>query len=464
MRRQDRRQRLRDLVSVVWMITALGVLSLGGCLGKEQGGGAQGTLTPASPRMAAATGIPPDKALPSTAPNHGSGKSGAPQGAAAKPTPGPVLLTVWTTEAYSPARADAGGQVLSEQYEAFMTAHPGIRIRYVLKQARGRAAILPFLIATSEVAPSQLPDLVMLDTQDLEGAARAGLLQPLDGLLSPELARDLFPFAVSVGRFNAEWLGVQFDADLEHLLVDTRQVARVPATWADIFDLKAGYLFPAGGEDSLVNDAFLIQYLALGGRFTNPQGTLALDRERITEVLRYYQQGVENGAIPADILSYHTLDDCWQGYQEGKGSIAHILASRYRAQRDTLQDAAVAGIPTRDGPPATMTRGKALAVVARDALRQQAAAQFIEWLMAPEHLAQWAQATGRLPTRRSAFALLPQDAYHRFLRTALETSFAQPNLPQREQVFRILQRAVRDVVTGAASPEDAASRVVESLR
>jgi ABC-type glycerol-3-phosphate transport system substrate-binding protein len=103
-----------------------------------------------------------------------------------------ITLTLWTAEPFSPSQADASGQILGQQIEAFAAAHPDVVVEYVLKKPYGKGGILNFLLTTSEAVPAAMPDLVAIDTIELKDAAQAGLLQPLDELISAELRRS-FP-------------------------------------------------------------------------------------------------------------------------------------------------------------------------------------------------------------------------------------------------------------------------------
>jgi len=241
---------------------------------------------------------------------------------------------------------------LAQQIQAFTEAHPGVTVHHVLKQPYGRAGILQFLRVTRKAVPSALPDLVVLDTLELAEAAQDELLQPLDSLLSEELTSDLFPFARQVGRVGDHWVAVQFEADLEHLVYNLNKVAEAPTTWTEVLSSTATYLFPAGGTDGRVNGAFLIQYLALGGRLADEPGQPHLSREELTQVLSFYRQGRELGVIPELALSLHSPEECWPFYLSGEVGMTHVIASRFLVDRAPLRRSEIAAIPTPvTGPP-----------------------------------------------------------------------------------------------------------------
>jgi len=379
-------------------------------------------------------------------------------------TPSFITLTLWTTEAFSPFGEGESAPVLAEQLAAFEAAHPTIAVRPVLKKPYGKGGILDFLLTTSRAVPQALPDLVIIDTTELDDAVQAGLVQPLDDLLSTELQEDLFPFVLEAGRFNGQLMGVQFEADVEHLVYNTLKLSAPPLNWTGVLSSEVGYIFPAGGEDGLVNDAFLIQYVAAAEAPFDEQGRLHLEKQALTQVLQFYRDGMQVGIIPTTVLEYHTTDDCWPTYLLAEVGMANVSSTRYLAERDKLRNTAFAPIPTRGGSVTTITRGWALAVVTTDPARQKAAGRLIEWLMAPPNNAAWTQATGHLPTRRAAFDHLNQaDDYVPFLHRQLLAAHARPGDPDYERKARALQQAVEDVVSGAASPQAAAAAVMVSV-
>ena len=71
-----------------------------------------------------------------------------------------------------------------------------------------------------------------LDVTELEAAAGAGLLQPLESLLNESALADLYPFARQAGTFDGRLLAVQFVADVDHVVYLPDQIKVPPTTWA----------------------------------------------------------------------------------------------------------------------------------------------------------------------------------------------------------------------------------------
>jgi ABC-type glycerol-3-phosphate transport system substrate-binding protein len=375
-------------------------------------------------------------------------------------------LTIWTTESFSPTQAITSGQVLAQAVESFEAGHPETRVEFILKKPYGKGGILDFLLTTEAVVPALLPDLVLVDVDELDTAIQAGIAQPLDDLISPDLVTDLYPFSRAASTFDGQLYGLQFQADLDHLAYNAGQLTVPPRSWPGVLSNPGPYAFPAGGQAGLVNDGFLTQYLAVRPWPANgdPDGTF-LEFDSLTAVLQYYQDGVSRGVFPTDILNYHSTDDSWRVYLAGDATLTHVSAHDYLVDRDQLPSTAMAPIPAINGPGAPISRGWALALIASDPTRQSLAVEFMTQLMSPQTNADWNKAAGYLPTRQAALALWDEeDSYTRFTSQQLETAQPRPRLENYTQVAAALQEAVEAIISGSATPEEAAAQAIDKAQ
>ena len=385
---------------------------------------------------------------------------------ATPPGPTVITLTVWTTEAFSPTQVITSGQILAQQVVAFEESHSDVRIRFQLKKPYGKGGILDSLMTTGAVVPDLLPDLVGIDVDELGVAVQAGLVQPLDDLIPPDLVSDLYPFARAAGTYDGRLYGLQFQTDLDHLVYNTGQVSIPPRSWPGVLSNPGPYVFPAGGRAGLVNDAFLIQYLAVraqpaAGSSEDP----FLEADSLAAVFQFYRDGVSRGIFPANIVDYNTTDDCWRDYLAGQAILTQVSTHRYLADRGRLPSAAVAPIPAINGPGAAIGRGWVLALAATDTTRQSAAVAFMVQLMSAEVNSAWNQAAGYLPTRQAALAEWDEaDSYTRFVEQQLQEAQPRPRLSNYTQVAAALQQAVEGVLSGALTPEEAAAQAIENIQ
>jgi ABC-type glycerol-3-phosphate transport system substrate-binding protein len=375
-----------------------------------------------------------------------------------------IHLTLWTVEDVSPRAEGEAGRVFGNGLYVFEDTYPNVSVSVVLKNASGKGSVLDYLRTASQVAPSVLPDVVVLDTVDLAQAARTGILVPLDDLVSPSLSDDLLPATRAAGMVDGQLVGIPFEMDVEHLIYNTNKVTSTPISWTDVISSDTTYLFPAKGKNGLVNDAFLIQYLALGGRLQDEEGRSVLDEQPLLSVLDYYRRGVQAGVIPPDVLEIGDSADIWPAYISAQVGMAHVNAHLFLNDRGVLRSTQFTYIPTRDDTPLTISRGRALAIVSRDPDQQVMALRLMEWLMVPDNNAAWSQATAHLPTRYAAFNLFgDSDPYWPFLQRQLEIAVPPPAFPGYDQVGRVLQQAVVEVLSDEVSPEEAAAAAIDAV-
>ena len=379
------------------------------------------------------------------------------------PDPATITLTMWTTEAFSPLQDDAGSQVLKKQVADFSAQYPQAAVNFVLKKPYGEGGISNFLQTTSAVVPQALPDLAIIDVEELPKLAALGLLRPLDSLVSSGLQTSLFPFARKSCTVSGQLMCVPFEADLIHLAYDTAALPTPPLTWDQVLSGTATYAFPAGGEgNEQVNDAFWLQYLAAGG--SNPASQPALNEDVLAQVFQFYKEGVNKQVIPQAVLDYRTEADSWSAYLSGKAAMANASSLRYLNSRALLGNSSFAQVPTRDGRPSSVARGWAIAVLTADKARQEASARFLEWLLRPEYNGPWTQATHRVPTTRPSLDTWDKaDRYTSFISGLLEVAEPYPSGSVASLAAKQVQRSIREVVQGSTAPRQAAAGVVNTL-
>jgi ABC-type glycerol-3-phosphate transport system substrate-binding protein len=375
-----------------------------------------------------------------------------------------VQLTLWTIEAVSPQAQGDAGMVFDRGLVAFESAYPDVQVSVVLKNESGKGSVSDYLRTASQAAPGVLPDVIVLDVADLGPTTRNGLLVPLDGLLSPSLVDDLLPGAQAAGTVDGQLTGIPFEMDVEHLIYNTNKLTSTPMFWTDVISANTTYVFPAKGTNGLVNDAFLIQYLALGGRLQDDEGRPFLDEQALQATLEYYHQGVSEGVIPPEVLAIGSPDDIWPDYVAAEVGMAHASGHRFLRDKEVLGSTDYTSIPTHDGTALTIGRGRALAIVTHEPDRQAMALRLIEWLMAPDNIVAWSQATSFLPTRYAAFDMIgDSDPYWSFLQHQLEIARPSPAFPEYDQIGRVLQQAVIEVLSEEATPEEAAAAAVDAI-
>lgn len=370
-----------------------------------------------------------------------------------------ITLTIWTTEDLAPGTSK-GGRVLRAQLDAWSRAQPNLRTQFILKKPTGKGGLLDYLVNTQAVAPVLLPDLIALDSRELDIAAQTGLLQPLDSELPAGAMADLFPAARKLSTWQGNWLFLPISIDAEHLAYNTARLKKPPRTWDELVIGSGNWLFPADGTDG-----FLLQYLAIGGKLVDGTGAPILSTDPMIQVLTLFRRARDSGVIPDASLALKSVDEVWPMFLAGQSSMAQVSATLFISEREKVATAGFAPVPTRDGQMATLVSSWGYAVVTANPARRRAALDLLTWLSATNREAEWAQAAGRLPARRTAFATAigPAD-YAQFLRDLLDQGYAFPPNAQIDRQAEAIRSAATTVLRGQATPNEAAIRAVNSIR
>jgi len=382
------------------------------------------------------------------------------------PEDNPIALSFWTIEAISPEAEGEVGDFIRNNLRAFERNNPNIEVEVQLKKATGKGGIVDFLRTAKGVAPSVLPDLVLMNAKELNPALTEGLIQPLDGRLDRSIVQDLLPAARRMGTVDEKLAGVPLDIEMEHLVYNTLVFTDTPMLWTDVLSKEAQYLFPVRGINGLVNDPTLSQYFSAGGTFLDDQKAPKIDEGVLRNVLEFYHQGVENGVIDPSILEASTTADIWPIYLQGQSGLSQVSTSQYLTDRELLNNTLYAPIPVqnKDNTPVAITHGWTLALVTNDPNRQKAALNLIEWFLSTNNNATWNDINKSIPTRDSAFQQLAgDDPYWVFLTEQLNTARPHPNFPGYDQIGRILQQAVQQVISGDATPEEATATAIDAF-
>jgi ABC-type glycerol-3-phosphate transport system substrate-binding protein len=147
-----------------------------------------------------------------------------------------------------------------------------------------------------------------------------------------------------------------------------------------------------------------------------------------------------------------------------KADLVNVHASLYMSVSQSAPTIQFAALPALDRPTAPIGRGWAFALVTRDVRRQAAALKLLQWLLAPSRAGDLSRAARRLPGRAAALTIWDQaEPYTGFIRDQLTLARAAPPASVADVVGPVLRQAIDDVLTGRATPDEAALTAVTAL-
>lgn len=360
-------------------------------------------------------------------------------------------LVVWVPEFFQPQEAQPVA-VLQTVYDQFRHNHPGVHLDIQVKAESGESSLYTYLRYAQSMAPTILPDVVLLDTEQLWQAAELGLIQPVDWNAITQ-TNDFFPFARTAVTYHGQPIGIPYAADVLHLVYHTTQLAQAPTTWEALMATGAPYFFAAGKRD-YPNESLLLQYVGAGGQLLE-DGTVS-NPDALTAIFSFLLQAKAAAILPDEVLALKSFNDTWTMFGNKNTGFADASAHLVLAQQGTATDLGFAQIPTVNGTAVTIAHTWAFALLTPLPEQQQLALEFVNLLLEPPVHSAWSRATRQLPTQLSAYdSALDISPYHEFLQRQLDVAIAIPNGPHFADFARRLQQAQESVLLNQLTVEDA---------
>jgi ABC-type glycerol-3-phosphate transport system substrate-binding protein len=371
------------------------------------------------------------------------------------PEGSPIELTFWTIEPISPLADEEVTAFFNRTINTFERSNPDVQVNVLVKKPSGKGGTLDFLRTAGGVAPSVLPDVVIINATDLTYATDDRLIRPLDGKLDRPIVQDLLPAARRVGTVDDELMGVPLGIEMEHTVNNTVIISGTPLLWTDILSNSSAYLFPARGTNGLVNDVSLSHYLSSGGSLTDDQAPPRpnLDEQPLNDVLSFYESLLEAQLIDDSLLDAATTGEVWPVYLNGGIGLSQVGVREYLIDRNKLVASVPAALPVAqvENAPVAIMHAWVLVLVAPDddVVRQDAALRLMEAFLAVDTNADWNELNKSIPVRGASYQQLAgDDPYWQFLTTQLNTAQPEPRFEGYDRVGRIFQQAIEQVIRG----------------
>ena len=384
MQRLNEMKKTLDLLGKIWLLAA--VLVTAGCSSLPNLPFAPAPTTiPPSPTPERPTVIPTDTPTPSPSPLEG------------------MTLELWVPELLSPYEDGELSEAFATQLAGFARGYSyrDLTVNTTVKRGTGAGGLYNLLSTASEVAPSILPDLLVINQHDLLVAAAEGLLQPLDAELPAN--SDYYTSTLDSVRDSAGLWAFPYLARADQMAYRQGITDTVPLTWQAVISGSYSLLFPAASQEGLAADSLLQIYLGSGGRVVDQAGQASLDRASLERTYDFFFDLQGAGLLDAEhILTLPSAAACWASYQEGTGDLSPVPFGQFWAEPP--EDSLPAWVPTEEGLPITLFHTWGIAVVTQDPVRRDSALLLARWLIAADHMAAVARAAEMAPTRQSALA------------------------------------------------------------
>ncbi|MEN9208591.1 MAG: ABC transporter substrate-binding protein [Gloeomargarita sp. GMQP_bins_120] len=375
------------------------------------------------------------------------------------PLTGPLVLTFW--HGINPP----ANRVVFEQLVAqFNARHPDVQVQpiYIGQADQQFPKILTAIVGNSP------PDMLWFDSLltgrlvEVQGIVpltdwlqKGGYLANLDPALRPGMTFEGELWSVP---FTTSNLGLFYRPDL----LAAAGVQTLPRTWEELAQVaqqltqdrdgdgrpdQYGLLLPLGkGEWTVFS--WLPFWFSAGGEAI--EGTLSLLNEATLKALGFWQELWQKGVA--------VLSAPERGYEQEafiQGQVAMQITGPWTLGYLTQTGVPFGVMPLPAGKrPATIVGGANVFVMRTEPRRQQAALQFLDYILSDAFQVAWAVQTGALPVTQSA----RQDpTYQAFLRDhpplqvfldQMRFAYSRPNGPNYQRLSNCLGRAIEATLLG----------------
>lgn len=376
------------------------------------------------------------------------------------PEPGPLTLVVWLPDTLASADQPLARAEINRQVQVFNASQSSIVVEVRLKMVNDEGGIMSTLRAASSVAPGALPDLTLLRRQDLVPAQRDGLVRSLEGRLPPAQISSL-DAVFKLGQVNNQWVGLPYLLELEHIVYRPNETGEDISGWSfvDVLDRQIPFVFPAGRSSGLSNVVYL-QYLAAGGSLS-ADNMLSYNAEALEATLLFYESAREAGVLDGSLVNYTSVSDYLVDFESEQVNTAVFLSSDYLHLLEDYRTLEAAPIPTTTGQDIALLNGWMWVLVASQSDQQDAAIQFMTFLMQPDNQSAYARTLNLLASQRAVLIeslprMVDQTVYLSLLDHAV--------LPLAESEGGSLASSLQEAVEGILSGEGTAIDALLSLQ
>jgi ABC-type glycerol-3-phosphate transport system substrate-binding protein len=362
-------------------------------------------------------------------------------------------LTVWLPARFMPAPASTEEASFSEALQQFEQQYPALPVEVYARADEGQAGLLNYLRSAQRVAPAILPDVVLLDTQQLWRATELGLIKPL---LNGEFSQPdtFYPFALDAVKVNGELHGFPYFADAIHLVYKRTSIATPPVTWEEMLATGQRFLFPGAGHGGLSDEWLLLQYVSAGG--TELGETSVANREALGLLFTFLAESRAQDVVPPQTLTLSEPTAVWSTLAIGEGEMASLSAHTFRSLAVSTEEFGFAPLPGRQGAEQTVAQVWAFAILTDDTQRRSLATALIHGLLAPTVQGRWSFSAYWLPTQPAAMQEWnTADPYSQFIDQQLHAAIALPGSPAFAEFAKQLQQTQSAILNGEMTPEQA---------
>jgi ABC-type glycerol-3-phosphate transport system substrate-binding protein len=360
-------------------------------------------------------------------------------------------LTIWLLANFSPVLNSPTQQMLTTQFRQFEEQHPEVSIEIHQKADEGEASLFTYLRSVQLVAPTLLPDIILIDTRQLWQVMELGLLAPVQTRQFKN-ASAFFPFALESVQEGQQLYAIPYFADILHLAYQQTLTSPPLGTLSEAMLRDGQFAIPTSGFSGGFNDWLAFQYVEASGHIPSPEQ--GIDQQALIWLFSLFQQNQTEGPFAQGAPALVDSAAIWSALVTGEIKMASVSSHQFLSQTTASDGLSYTPLPTRSGSGNTIAHVWAFAVVTQDAQRQSLAYALLDQLLLPEVQGKWTQHLHWLPTQSTAMTQWSETTpYTQFLQQQLEDAIALPGSRWLNEFTKQLQQAQSDLLQGKFAPD-----------
>ena len=368
-------------------------------------------------------------------------------------------MILWLMPELDPNAETPAGKTLRDRLDLFARDN-NVEVVTRVKADGGVGGLLDSLSSTHLAAPQFLPDLVMLNREQLLGAVGKDLVYAPATMQARLESADWYPAGLSNVSVNGVSFGIPIG--LNPLVMAYDSATQIPPAneWSAIVTNPGRLGFAADDPEARF---MTLLYLSVGGKLEDDLQRPQLELEPLTNALLLLDEAEAAKHISVLSLDYETDKQVWDAFNAWSVNKA-IIPLSYVLGNPSTDQATLPPKPALTMPEITLADGTLWAITRNEPERMELAQKLLEALSEPSFLAKWSTDLNCVPARSSAVTLLEYPALKPFVDKIALASVLYPDQAIVEKIGPVLRNAMRVVLQDGGDPAEVAAAAVESVR
>jgi hypothetical protein len=364
----------------------------------------------------------------------------------------PVTIILWVPDDFAVSSSEQVQKLLIDRLDAFEIDHPGTSIDLRFKNVKQKESMMDLLNTDNRVAPSVLPDVILLNRSDMETAAIKGLLVPFDNFPAGADIKGIFPGFADPGKLQGSTFGVPAAGDGLFVIYKKFSGEQLPA-WKEILNSSLKIGVNLNDPNATI---FIALYLSAGGELTDENGKPHLDPAIFTQFLNFIRETRIQSTFPDWALLASDWTEVTKRFENGESDMEiNWYSSTIKNGLDQYTYHALPGLADSS---ATVLSGWYWSIANPALDRPAIRMELLSFLSQPVFASSWSNTAGYLPVSNQEWPIFGSSSTE--LQAILDSAKPLPDTSITITVGPVIRdAAIRAYTTNDNIDEIAASAI-----